>query len=573
MRIDGKPEGLRQSMSWLHTWSGLVLGWLLYAVFFTGTLSFFRDEIDDWMRPELHRSVASAETAQLGLDAMQKLAPNATTWTLSLPNARQTAIEASWREPGAAAGRAGTSRATLDAGTGERIEHRETRGGNFLYRFHFELYAMPRIWGRWIVGFATMLMFVAIISGVITHKKIFTDFFTFRPRKGQRSWLDAHNATAVLALPFHILITFSGLLLLMNLLMPWGIQAAYNGDTGAYFSEMRGNRQAAGGGQGAGGRAQAEPGQHAPLASIAPLLAQAQQQWPRHGVGSITVNAPGTARATIELREGGGSSLVNRGASSTLLFDGVSGASRQPHEALAVSWPRATSNVFTSLHLGRFAEPAVRWLLFLSGVVGTLMAATGMVLWVVKRLPERRKLGYTPKGHRFVEVLNVGSIAGLSVATAAYFWFNRLIPVELAGRGDWEIRGFFTVWLLCLLHPLLRAPRQAWREQMAVAALLFALLPVLNPLTGGASLAQSLAHSQWSIAGFDLMMMALAVIHGVIVWWLARPQAAARPAAKAGVRKSTGEQKSGVLATRESGTAAGTAAGVAGASMALEKST
>ena len=76
MRIDGKPEGLRQSMAWLHTWSGLLLGWLLYAVFFTGTLSFFRDEIDDWMRPELHRSVSNAETAQLGLAAMQKIAPD-----------------------------------------------------------------------------------------------------------------------------------------------------------------------------------------------------------------------------------------------------------------------------------------------------------------------------------------------------------------------------------------------------------------------------------------------------------------------------------------------------------------
>ena len=55
MRPDGKTESLRQSMAWLHTWSGLLLGWLLYAVFFTGTLSFFRDEINDWMRPELHR--------------------------------------------------------------------------------------------------------------------------------------------------------------------------------------------------------------------------------------------------------------------------------------------------------------------------------------------------------------------------------------------------------------------------------------------------------------------------------------------------------------------------------------
>ena len=31
MRPDGKTESLRQSMAWLHTWSGLLLGWLLYA--------------------------------------------------------------------------------------------------------------------------------------------------------------------------------------------------------------------------------------------------------------------------------------------------------------------------------------------------------------------------------------------------------------------------------------------------------------------------------------------------------------------------------------------------------------
>ncbi|WP_404979272.1 PepSY-associated TM helix domain-containing protein [Comamonas sp. BIGb0152] len=544
MRVDGKPEGLRQSMSWLHTWSGLLLGWLLYAVFFTGTLSFFRAEITDWMRPELHQSVPDAGTAQRGLDAMQAIAPKASSWTLSLPNERQTAIEASWREPGAAAGRAGTQRSTLDAGTGEQLQPRETRGGGFLYRFHFELYAMPRIWGRWIVGFATMLMLVAIISGVITHKKIFSDFFTFRPRKGQRSWLDAHNATAVLALPFHLVITFSGLVLLMNILMPWGVQTAYSGDSNAYFSELRGNRQAQPGAANAngpreGGRAsrQAEADTDAPvaLAPVGPMLAAAMAQWPAHGVGSITVNAPGTARATVELREGGGSSLVNRGAGSTLLFDGVTGEPRPAPEAAAISWPRATSNVLASVHLGRFAEPLVRWLLFLSGVVGTIMAATGMVIWVVKRLPERRKLGRTPHGHRLVEVLNVGAIAGLSVATASFFWFNRLLPAELAGRSDWEIRGFFTVWALCLLHPLLRPHRQAWREQMLAATLLFALLPLLNGLSGGAWLTQSLAQSQWSIAGFDVMMLALAALHGWVVWWLARSKQTASPAARKAV--------------------------------------
>lgn len=43
----------RQSMNWLHTWAGLVLGWLLYFMFLTGTLGYFDEEIDRWMKPEI----------------------------------------------------------------------------------------------------------------------------------------------------------------------------------------------------------------------------------------------------------------------------------------------------------------------------------------------------------------------------------------------------------------------------------------------------------------------------------------------------------------------------------------
>ncbi|WP_047474036.1 PepSY-associated TM helix domain-containing protein, partial [Delftia sp. ZNC0008] len=243
--------------------------------------------------------------------------------------------------------------------------------------------------------------------------------------------------------------------------------------------------------------------------------------------------APGTSRAVVELREGGGMSLINRGQSETLRFDGVTGQLQASPEAPAISWVRATGNVITGVHLGRFAEPATRWLLLLSGVVGTFMAASGMVLWVVKRMPERRKLGRTPFGHRLVEVLNVGSIAGLSVAVAGFFWLNRLLPVPMQARSDWEINGFFIIWLLCLLHPLRVSHRNAWLQQMALAAVLYALLPLLNLLTGGASLVQTLANGQWSIASFDLLMLGLAAIHGVVAWWLLRgkPAVAAAPAA------------------------------------------
>ena len=42
----------RAAMTWLHTWFGLVLGYVLVVVFFFGSLSVFDREIDRWTIPE-----------------------------------------------------------------------------------------------------------------------------------------------------------------------------------------------------------------------------------------------------------------------------------------------------------------------------------------------------------------------------------------------------------------------------------------------------------------------------------------------------------------------------------------
>lgn len=64
------------------------------------------------------------------------------------------------------------------------------------------------------MGFAGLVMLVALISGVVMHRKIFREFFTFRPAKDtQRSVLDLHNMTGVLVLPFHFFFAFTGLLI------------------------------------------------------------------------------------------------------------------------------------------------------------------------------------------------------------------------------------------------------------------------------------------------------------------------------------------------------------------------
>ncbi|WP_168526516.1 PepSY-associated TM helix domain-containing protein [Acinetobacter sp. A3] len=539
MRPDAKLEGPRQSMSWLHTWASLILGWLLYAIFLTGTLSFFQNEITIWMKPELHQSVPQAtqiEQTQVALTYLQKNHPDAGSWVIQLPHARQNYttlnIRGAGEDPRA---RRGGTRITLDSATGEALEARETRGGSFLYRFHFDLYGMPRMWARWIVGIATLLMFVTIISGIITHKKIFKDFFTFRPGKGQRSWLDAHNATAVFALPFHIMITFSGLLLLLFTIMPWGVNQIYE-NRGAFLQDQRktlvqDNHQEA---QSRAGRSQrggemadrsearrardANISTHlAPLTDLAPILSTADKEWKNNPVGTITIIQPNTSKAEIELRALNGVSVAYRSVYPSLEFNGVTGALKPDQTLLnRPSVANGIYNVMTSLHEARGVDLALRWLLFVSGIVGTLMIATGLILWCVKRAPQQQKQGYKSFGYRTVEVTNIAAIIGLPIACAAYFYANRFIPVELEMRANWEIRTFFIVWVLTFFYAMIRTHRQAWLELLALATALFALLPVINVLTGGQPIWNTIANSQWVIASFDLAMWLLAV-----VFWLA----------------------------------------------------
>lgn len=114
-----KPRSLTQSMSGLHTWCGLLLGWVLFAIFLTGTLAVFDRELNWWTQPELPATSASqitaVQTAQRWLEREQ---PNASAWNISLPTERLPSLSVSTGE-----GRRGV-RTLLDAETGAVQEAR-----------------------------------------------------------------------------------------------------------------------------------------------------------------------------------------------------------------------------------------------------------------------------------------------------------------------------------------------------------------------------------------------------------------------------------------------------------------
>ena len=543
-------ESLRQAMSWLHTWAGLLLGWVLYAVLWTGTLAYYRAEITAWMQPELPALSALPEAGRAAALAQAHMArhhADSPRWTLVLPTPREPRITLTYAEPSPEPGQAGFGTVLLHPVTGEVLTPRPTRGGDFFYRFHYELQlAYP--WGRWIAGIAAMFMLVAVVSGVIVHRNLFKDFFVFRPGRvrprrarpgrvrpgragldrqsqrgaslnkadlsgatlsnagprdngrrggGQRAWMDGHNVLAVLGLPFHLMISFTGLILLMSMLMPAGILAAYD-DTRHFTAQLV-----------PGHRAPLASGVSAPLAPLPSIVQRAEAQWDG-AAGRLTVIHAGDAAATVVVQRLASERVSHSLVPPALAYEGATGKPIGNPEARSPALVAVGGLI--GLHLGWFAEPMLRALYFLIGMASTAMVATGLILWLAKR---RQKAGRgTASGVpdatwslRLVSALNIATIAGLPLATAAYFWANRLLPADMDGRATWEVRAFFIAWAAAGVWTVV-ARRNRWRDLLRASALMFVSVPLLTSFTTSRHLFASLAEGDAMRAGFELVCMA-----------------------------------------------------------------
>lgn len=513
-------------MSGLHTWCGLVAGWLLCAIMLAGTLSVFRQPITRWMeaRPAVAAaSVASDAALRAAAGHLAERAAGARFWRIELPRQDGDALLLAW--PSADGG----GQQAMDPATGALLPMpwgRKTEGGRHFMSFHYALHGGMA--GFWLVGWVTMCMLVALVSGVAVHRRIFADFFTFRPAKGQRSWLDAHNATAVLSLPFLFVIAYTGLAIFYSSYMPWPVQAVYGSDAKAYA-----RMQAELSSQTAPPR-RARTGTPAALHDLQPLLLQAQAL--TGGTPKmIVVEQPGDAAMLVTLLSDAPQDARDLLAPAPqLTFDGVSGELLQTRLGGGKS-ASPVHGVMNALHLVTFGGWTMKWLYFLSGLLGTAMVATGTVLFAVKR---RKKSAmefgaFTPRAYRAIEVLNIAAVAGIAVACIAYFWANRLLPADLPGRQGWEIRCFFFAWLATLVHAALRPAGRAWCEQLAAAALLCLLLPLLNLATTGQHLWGYARSGDWQRAGVELTALCLGLALAAMAWHVRRgwqaPAAKGRP--------------------------------------------
>lgn len=510
----------RRSIAWLHTWAGLTVGWVLFMMFLAGTAAVFKEEINVWMTPELSRADDPMRAVELAEARLESVASDAQRWRISLPSDRNPATRISWQpQPDGPGAEPPTRNEVLDSMTGDTIEPRQTRGGDLFYRLHYRFeIANPVRRGWWLSGAATMFMLVAIVTGVLTHKRIFKDLFTFRPRASkQRSWLDAHIVLAVLLLPFHLMIAYTGLVPIMTTIMPWGAIASYGDGRPVLeqFADMAPVRSAYSEDRGRGPEQIGPAGVAAPTVALRPIAEQARDRLGA-AIETLTVRNPNDANAVIEAVRRPGGELSNR--SQRVLFAGASG---EPMPATYERGPVAKLQAaMYGMHMAKFAEPLLRWIYFTAGLASTAMIAAGLIVWVTKR-GRLFADDAPPFGQRLVERLNIATIAGMPIAMAAYFWANRLLPVGIAERAQAEVRVFFVAWLLTFVFAVLRPRMRAWIEELGFAAFAFGALPVLNAVTTDRGLAAAVVQGDWIMAGFDLTMAAAAALFAFAAWKVA----------------------------------------------------
>ncbi|MCW5581711.1 MAG: PepSY domain-containing protein [Luteimonas sp.] len=526
-------QSFRQAMAWLHTWFGLVLGFVLMAAFFFGALSVFDREIDRWaipatrlepqpmpsfdevMRPVFERMQPLPEDVKALRARLDTPVPDRFDvidyWSAYTTHRDPVlGLYAGYKVPGAKdPDEVIYADRTIDPRNGVELpDDRLKIGSGFFYPMHYGLTLDWKNLGIYIVGFSALVMLAALVSGVVMHRRIFREFFTFRPGKARlRSTLDLHNLTGVVALPFHFFFAFTGLLIFAaTYYFPLGHTQLHD------LHDLGAEREAR-----ATGLPHERAGVPAGLADVDAMVADAQRRWAEDDkagdVGFLLLQHVGDANGYVSVYRAGtdrialvGDAIHYKASTGELI--------REDPAATPVA---RISEFLTGLHLQHFRHWLLRWLYVLGGLAGAVCIATGFVFFVEKRKRQHAQQG--SQGARVVDALAVAAVTGMVLAALGILVANRLLPEGLPARGDWERGAFWGTWVLALLHAAWRStpvarglPNPAWREQSwAIAAMAIAAV-ALNWITTGDHLLRTLSAGYWPVAGVDLSLLAVSAI-------------------------------------------------------------
>lgn len=494
----------RQIQAILHSWFGIIVLWIIFFIFLTGSIAYFRTEINVWAQPEAMSQIQTLPTtqtsAQTAFNYLNQHATDAKRWRVTVANERMPVNLLQWQD------QTGKHQQLQNPMTGELLNPaRQTLAGDLFFKLHYTLYPLPGKIGSFIVAIVALILLISLITGVITHKKIIKEFFVFRSFKGQRSLLDLHHITGVITFPFYLVMAFTGLLILFYLVLPWGLSKHYAQDgIPQFYNEMQFLEMA-------------KPQPSSSQSNMQPLERFIQQLPAQAQIGAILdkfeVQKPNTPEAMITF-DYNYKNIITLNTPQYIFAANTAEQLDQPRNLSAIAQLASSSY---GIHLGYFASYWMRLILSVMGIIGCVMLAAGALLWQKKRIKAQHRFSY-----KLVQHLNFFTFLGLPFACTSYLLAGRLLPSAFEPRSTYEVSAFYLTWLLSLLISLTLNTRAAVLLLLASTALILFLIPLSSFIVvPEASLWQSIIHSHWSLAGVDLALLSIGMLYlGAIHFYL-----------------------------------------------------
>ena len=363
------PPDFVRAMLAGHSALGLAFAALIFVVCLTGTVCVFLFELHRWEQPDAPVVTRPLTPEAIGTAVRaghaQALADNAAhELFVQGPNPASPRLHVNYHDH--ATGADGNWLADAD---GKLVTRIKAPWAVFIGELHMQLH-LPRTWGMMLVGLTGVALLSSLISGLLSHPRIFKDAFSLRWGGSRRlQEADLHNRLGVWGLPFHVIVTLSGALLgLSTLIVGVLALAAYNGDSEEAFGTILGPRATA-------------DETAAPVPDVAAMIRHVQASKPDATFTSVHIDHIGKAGQVVHLgmRTPGHVAMANNyyfKGDGTPLGDGGLETGGVGQQILGVLQP---------LHFGWFGGFPVKIAYGVLGLALAVITHTGVTIWLARR--------------------------------------------------------------------------------------------------------------------------------------------------------------------------------------------
>lgn len=471
-----------------HTISGIVISLALYVIFFTGSFSFFRDEIISWERDESiqHGWKITEMNIDRAIDSIQSLRSNPI---------KDISFEQHYEEPmvGVRVSDIKTNSLEEEADVKPDFFYLNTRSfqidnyqsaytlGEFIYRLHF--FAQLNFYGKsgyLLAGLTAFFFLFAIITGVLVHwKKIISNFFLFRPKASLKNlWTDAHTSLGMIGLPFQLMYALTGVYIMIGLsvMAPAIIAFVYQGDVNKAYDDFGLNPPSF-----------ELVGQ--PLTedySISHFVNKARSKWQGFEIDHISIFNLGDENMHVQLV--GKSSVEKKFASEgSIIYQVATGEIIQEKNPFTdQSYFDSAKAILYRLHYGDFGGKVLKLIYFILGLLTCFVIISGVMIWLVARDKNHVSTSKRKFNQWLVHFYLAASLS-LFPVTAFSFVMIKVGDVQnMESPMGYIYSCFFWSWLiLTLIFTFLQSNTLTTKLSLILGGGIGLLIPVVNGLISG----------------------------------------------------------------------------------------